>query len=107
MSARDNYFRQLLHNKHYKIRKTEDEIEEATKKKIVENDIVVTLGNRKRVQVQKGTGREKILIDIREYFRESGRMKGVKFGVTYTLKNWNKLKSFVKEIDETIQILNK
>jgi len=103
----DNYFRQLLHTKHYKIKKTNDQIMEDTKKKIINDDIVITLGNRKRVLVQKGQKREKLFIDIREYFRESGRMKGVKFGVCYTLKNWNKLKSFVKEIDETIKILSK
>ena len=86
MSGNDNYFRQLLHNKHYIVKKTRDELEEERKKKVIINDdITITLGNRKRVLVQRGTGREKLLIDIREYFRESGRMKGVKFGVCYNL----------------------
>ena len=65
-----------------------------------ENKFVFILDNRKRVTVEKYRGEKKV--DIREFYESKGVMRPCKRGINLNVDNWNKLKEYMKEIDEAI-----
>ena len=65
-----------------------------------EDEIVFKLDDKKRVTVKKFKG--KLLIDIREFYDDGGKMKPGKKGIALSHDNWNKLKEFMDQIDESI-----
>ena len=65
-----------------------------------ENDIKFILDNKKRISVHKFKG--KLYVDFREFYEDNGEMKPGKKGISLTVENWEKLKGFIDDIDESI-----
>lgn len=80
---------------------------ETKEKKSKNNDVIVgedevmfKLDDKKRITVKKFKG--KLLIDFREFYNDNGKMKPGKKGIALSQDNWNKLKEFLDQIDESI-----
>ena len=89
--------------------KNDDEDEDENNKKN-DNDIIIgekevkfILDDKKRITVHKFKG--KIKVDIREFYDDQGEMKPGKRGISLSLENWQKLKGFIDDIEESIDNL--
>ena len=83
--------------------KKEDKEDEKNKNEDIivgENEVKFLLDDKKRVTVHKFKGQ--IKVDIREFYDDHGEMKPGKKGISLSIDNWNKLKEFVDEIEESI-----
>ena len=68
-----------------------------------ENEVKFILDDKKRITVHKFKG--KIKVDIREFYEDKGEMKPGKKGISLSLENWEKLKGFIDNIDESVDNL--
>ena len=95
-------------SKKRKKEKSEDEEEDEKKNKnddiiVGENEVKFILDDKKRITVHKFKG--KIKVDIREFYEDKGEMKPGKKGISLSLENWEKLKGFIDNIDESVDNL--
>ena len=95
--------KKMLNKKRIK-EKSEDEEEDEKKNKnddiiVGENEVKFILDDKKRITVHKFKG--KIKVDIREFYEDKGEMKPGKKGISLSLENWEKLKGFIDDIDES------
>ena len=89
-------------NKKRKKEKSEEEDEKKNKNDDIivgENEVKFILDDKKRITVHKFKG--KIKVDIREFYEDKGEMKPGKKGISLSLENWEKLKGFIDDIDES------
>jgi len=88
--------KKLLGNKKKKEEKEENDIE------VTKDEIIIHLGNKKRLTLRKFKG--KLLIDIREYYfdKMEGAFKPGKKGIALNKENWDNIKKHISDIDEGI-----
>ena len=67
---------------------------------VEENEVKFILDNKKRITVHKFKGQ--IKVDIREFYDSNGEMRPGKKGISLSLDNWEKLKGFIDNIDDSI-----
>ena len=89
--------KKLLGNKKKKEEKEENDIE------VTKDEIIIHLGNKKRLTLRKFKG--KLLIDIREYYfdKMEGAFKPGKKGIALNKENWDNIKKHISDIDEGIE----
>jgi len=91
--------KKLLGNKKKKAEKEEKDENDI---EITKDEIIIHLGNKKRLTLRKFKG--KLLIDIREYYfdKMEGAFKPGKKGIALNKENWDNIKKHISDIDEGI-----
>ena len=105
--SKDKKKEKKLINKKRKNEKDKENEEDKEDEKNKNEDIIVgekevkfILDDKKRVTVHKFKGQ--IKVDIREFYDDHGEMKPGKKGISLSIDNWNKLKGFIDDIEESI-----
>ena len=105
--SKDKKKEKKLINKKRKNEKDKEDEEDKEDEKNKNEDIIVgekevkfILDDKKRVTVHKFKGQ--IKVDIREFYDDHGEMKPGKKGISLSIDNWNKLKGFIDDIEESI-----
>ena len=106
--SKDKKKEKKLINKKRKNEKDKEDEEDKEDEKNKNEDIIVgekevkfILDDKKRVTVHKFKGQ--IKVDIREFYDDHGEMKPGKKGISLSIDNWNKLKGFIDDIEESIE----
>ena len=91
--------KKLLGNKKKKAEKEEKDENDI---EVTKDEIIIHLGNKKRLTLRKFKG--KLLIDIREYYfdKMEGAFKPGKKGIALNKENWDNIKKHISDIDEGI-----
>jgi hypothetical protein len=91
--------KKLLRNKKKKAEKEEKDENDI---EVTKDEIIIHLGNKKRLTLRKFKG--KLLIDIREYYfdKMEGAFKPGKKGIALNKENWDNIKKHISDIDEGI-----
>ena len=91
--------KKLLGNKKKKAEKEEKDENDI---EVTKDEIIIHLGNKKRLTLRKFKG--KLLIDIREYYfdKMEGTFKPGKKGIALNKENWDNIKKHISDIDEGI-----
>ena len=74
-------------------------------KKTADGDVYFELAAKRRVTVRKFKGTT--LIDIREFWEDSGDLKPGKKGISLSVEQWDALKGLTEKIDGEIERLGK
>ena len=92
--------KKLLGNKKKKAEKEEKDENDI---EVTKDEIIIHLGNKKRLTLRKFKG--KLLIDIREYYfdKMEGAFKPGKKGIALNKENWDNIKKHISDIDEGIE----
>ncbi|KAK4310897.1 hypothetical protein Pmani_017577 [Petrolisthes manimaculis] len=69
--------------------------------KTSDGDVYFELEKLKRVTVREF--RNKIYVDIREFYEKDGKMLPGKKGIALNTSGWSKLKNLIDDVDEEIQ----
>ena len=91
--------KKLLGNKKKKAEKEEKDENDI---EVTKDEIIIHLGNKKRLTLRKFKG--KLLIDTREYYfdKMEGAFKPGKKGIALNKENWDNIKKHISDIDEGI-----
>ena len=94
--------KKLINKKRKLEKEKEKEKEESKNEDIIvgEKEVVFLLDKKKRITVHKFKGQVKV--DIREFYEDNGEMKPGKRGISLSLDNWEKLKNFIDDIDNSV-----